>query len=179
MRTNVLLVLVIIISLFRNALSDLYADMGLKEDATDSEIKKAFRVLSRKLHPDHNPSADARDEYAKVQKAYGILGDRKKKKVYDMMGEDGLKELDSGRNQRHQHMDIFGGLFGGGGQDQTRGQDVHLSLKVSLADMYNGNDHTLNFKKSKLRSKQVVKDCMSCKAKPPQLKKVSPLHRCF
>jgi DnaJ-related protein SCJ1 len=156
-----------------SVLGDLYGDLGLTEDAPDSEIKKAFRVLSRKLHPDHNPLASAKEEYAKVQKAYGVLSDRKKKKVYDMMGEDGLKELESGRGQRQHAMDPFSAMFGGGGGgDQSRGEDVHLSLRVSLADIYNGNTHTLTFKKSKLRNKKVVKDCMACKAKPPQMQRV-------
>uniref|UniRef100_A0A7S1JEM2 J domain-containing protein n=1 Tax=Eutreptiella gymnastica TaxID=73025 RepID=A0A7S1JEM2_9EUGL len=154
-------------------LSDLYGDLGLKEEATDSEIKKAYRKLSRQLHPDHNPSPDAKEEYAKIQKAYGVLSDRKKKKVYDMMGEEALKDLESGKGQRQQqHMGFFGNLFGGGGQDDTRGEDKHLSLKVSLADIYNGNEHTLNIKKNKLRSKQVVKDCATCKAQPPKMQRV-------
>eukprot|EP00668_Euglena_longa_P032287 GGOE01041592.1.p1 GENE.GGOE01041592.1~~GGOE01041592.1.p1 ORF type:complete len:341 (-),score=118.09 GGOE01041592.1:223-1245(-) len=165
-----LLFCLMFLSVLTSVFSDLYEDLGLKEDATESDIKKAFRVLSRKLHPDHNPTAEAREQYVQVQKAYGILSDRKKKKVYDMMGEDGLKEFESGKGQRQQ-MDFFGGLFGGGG-DQSRGEDVHLSLKVSLADIYNGNTHTLTFRKNKLRSKQVVKDCMTCKAQPPQMKRV-------
>ena len=87
---------------------DYYAvmDLPMKEDSTDKDIKKQFRVLSKKYHPDHNPSDDAREKYVKIQRAHEVLSDRRKRKVYDMKGESGVKAYETqnkggGQQQRH------------------------------------------------------------------------------
>eukprot|EP00992_Anisonema_acinus_P015331 TRINITY_DN9709_c0_g1_i1.p1 TRINITY_DN9709_c0_g1~~TRINITY_DN9709_c0_g1_i1.p1 ORF type:complete len:341 (+),score=96.69 TRINITY_DN9709_c0_g1_i1:50-1072(+) len=156
-------------------LCDYYDDLQLpkREESSESDIKKQFRILSRKLHPDLNPAPDAREAYQKVQKAHGVLSDRKQRKIYDMMGEEGLKNLEAAQQKGHQQhgMGIFGNLFGGQ-QDNTKGADVQMNLKVSLADIYNGAEHTLTLKKQKLRGKHVVETCLKCKAQPPVMQKV-------
>lgn len=158
------------------ALADYYQDLGLTtgEESTESDIKRQFRHLSKKLHPDLNPSPEAREQFQRVQKAYGILSDRKKRKVYDMMGEDGLKELEDAEKNPHHGQDMLSMLFGGGGQQQqrNRGNDVKHRIRVSLADIYNGNAHEVVVQKQKLRSKDVVRKCMKCKARPPEVRKV-------
>eukprot|EP00906_Rhabdomonas_costata_P024958 RCo035774 len=162
--------------------ADFYQDLELPngEDSTDSEIKKSYRILSKQNHPDLNPSEEARQKYLKISRAYEVLSDPKKRKIYDMKGEDGLKQLeDSAKGQRF--TDPFAALFGGGGGDRTKGQDVQMSLKISLADAYNGNMHTITLKKQKLcrackgsgaRSKEDVVDCPVCKGKGVVIQKV-------
>ncbi|KAK3767567.1 hypothetical protein RRG08_003829 [Elysia crispata] len=73
---------------------DLYKILGVKRDATDKEIKKAFRKLALKYHPDKNKEPDAKEKFLKIGKAYDILGDPEKKRKYDMYGDDS----DTGNN---------------------------------------------------------------------------------
>eukprot|EP00756_Hemistasia_phaeocysticola_P004616 Hpha_TRINITY_DN12917_c0_g1::TRINITY_DN12917_c0_g1_i2::g.164513::m.164513 len=153
-----------------------YAELGLEKgvESTASEIKSAYRKLSRKLHPDLNPSEDAKLRYERVQEAYSILSDRKKKKIYDIMGKDGLKQLqdaDRGGGQSHHP---FASFFGGGGQaGPDRGEDMHFEIRVTLDDVYNGAEHVVPIQKQKLKSWDVVRKCMKCKAQPPKMQRVN------
>ena len=138
--------------------ADYYEDLGLQqgEASTDSQIKKAYRTMTKKYHPDHNPSEEAKEKYLVVSRAYEVLSDAKKRKIYDMKGDEGLKQLEDAKAGKGQHMDPFAAFFGGGQQrDRTRGQNVQMNLKVGLQDIYNGKLHTLSLKKQKL--------CRSCK----------------
>jgi DnaJ-related protein SCJ1 len=70
---------------------DYYKILELDKDATESEIKKAFRRLSVKYHPDKNPGdQEAAQKYLKVNKAYEALNDPEKKQLYDLYGEEGM-----------------------------------------------------------------------------------------
>ncbi|RQM16564.1 hypothetical protein B5M09_001448 [Aphanomyces astaci] len=123
---------------------DLYEVLGIKRDASVPEIKKAFRKLSLKLHPDKNPGdEDAAKKFAEVASAYEVLSDETKRKKYDTYGEDGLKE-NGGGGGGHDPFDVFSQFFGGGRQrhpqEPSRGNDVTIPLRVSLADLYNGKN---------------------------------------
>ena len=61
---------------------DYYALLGVKENATDGEIKKAYRRLAKKYHPDVNTEAEAVDKFKKIQDAYAVLSDHEKRKLY-------------------------------------------------------------------------------------------------
>ena len=153
---------------------DFYDVLGLpqKEDSSERDIKKQFRSLSRKYHPDQNPTDEAREMYKKIQRARDVLSDRKKRKIYDMKGEEGLKQLeDAARNPNAGH-DPFAAFFGGQQRDQHKGKDVQMNLQVSLADLYNGGSHKLTLQKNKLcrkcrgtgaASKKDMKKCGHCK----------------
>lgn len=63
--------------------SDLYASLGLRSDASNADIKKAFRQLAALHHPDRNPAPEAAERFRAVQKAYEVLGDEERRATYD------------------------------------------------------------------------------------------------
>lgn len=72
---------------------NLYATLGLKRNATNTEIKKAYRKLSMKFHPDKNKSPDAESKFREISYAYEILSNAEKRKVYDAQGHAGLERF--------------------------------------------------------------------------------------
>lgn len=70
---------------------DYYRVLGLTKAATDEEIKKAYRKLALRYHPDKNKAAGAEDKFKEIAEAYEVLSDKKKRDIYDKYGEDGLK----------------------------------------------------------------------------------------
>lgn len=70
---------------------NLYATLGLKRNATTTEIKKAYRKLSMKFHPDKNKSEDAEAKFREISYAYEVLSNAEKRKVYDAQGHAGLE----------------------------------------------------------------------------------------
>src|SRR6266404_1783598 len=73
--------------------SDFYSILGLSRGATADEIKKSYRKLAAKLHPDKNPgNKSAESQFKEVNRAYEVLGDAKKRGLYDEFGEDALRE---------------------------------------------------------------------------------------
>ena len=68
-----------------------YSILGIGKDASDDDIKKAYRKMALKYHPDKNKAKDAEDKFKEVAEAYDVLSDPKKKQVYDQYGEEGLK----------------------------------------------------------------------------------------
>lgn len=70
---------------------DYYKILGLHKAATDDEIKKAYRKLALKYHPDKNKGSNAEEKFKEVAEAYEVLSDKKKRKIYDIHGEEGLK----------------------------------------------------------------------------------------
>lgn len=121
---------------------DYYETLGISREASSTEIKRAFRKLSLKHHPDKNPGDEnAAKKFAEVASAYDVLSDEEKKKKYDRFGEEGLNNAGGGGG--HDPFDIFSQFFGGGGRNRqerepSRGPDIVMPLRVSLADLYNG-----------------------------------------
>ena len=70
---------------------DFYKILGINKDATEDEIKKAYRKMALKYHPDKNKSPGAEEKFKEVAEAYEVLSDPKKKEIYDKFGEDGLR----------------------------------------------------------------------------------------
>ena len=90
--------------------NNLYETLGVERTASQNEIKKAYRVLARKYHPDANPDdAVAEQKFKEVAMAYEILSDDQKRKRYDLGGYDSVQQSDGGNP-----MDMFNNLFGGG-----------------------------------------------------------------
>jgi DnaJ-class molecular chaperone len=108
----------------------------LESDADDRSIKKAYRKLSLKYHPDRNPdNKEAADKFQEITHAYEILSDPDKKFLYDEGGESALQE-----NERGGGVDPFSMFFGGGGRQRNRnkGPDAKVQMRVTLEDLYNG-----------------------------------------
>lgn len=70
---------------------DYYKTLGIPKGSTDEDIKKAYRKLALKFHPDKNKSPGAEEKFKEVAEAYEVLSDKKKRELYDKYGEDGLK----------------------------------------------------------------------------------------
>jgi len=160
---------------------DLYDVLGLgeeREDATEKQIKSNWRKLSREHHPDLK-GEESREMYKKIQRAYEVLSDRKKRKVYDMRGEEGLKQLEKAGAQQNQHqqMDPFARMFfggGGGGDGAERTPNVEMVLLCTLEDVYSGASHTVRINKQRLckkcrgtgaASKADFQECKACKGR--------------
>merc|ERR1712168_1775851 len=129
----------------------LYDELGVDPSATYDQIKKAYRKLALKYHPDKNP--DEPEKFKNISAAFEILGDEKKRSIYDKYGEDGLKE--GGGGEFHNPFDIFDMFFGGGGGrsrrnpgEKMRGRDTVHQMKVSLEDLYNGTTRQLAVQKN-------------------------------
>jgi len=152
----------------------LYDELGVKPNADDTELKKAYRKLALKYHPDKNPEAG--DKFKKIAFAYEVLSDPKKREIYDRGGEQALKEGGGGEGGFHNPMDIFDMFFGGGGRGHGRGRerkgkDVVHQIKVSLEDLYNGHTRRLALQKNVIckkcegrgGKKGAVESCKGCK----------------
>ena len=70
---------------------DFYKVLGLSKGAGEDDIKKAYRKMALKFHPDKNKSAGAEEKFKEIAEAYEVLSDKKKREVYDKYGEEGLK----------------------------------------------------------------------------------------
>ncbi|HET9039330.1 MAG TPA: molecular chaperone DnaJ [Gemmatimonadales bacterium] len=145
-------------------MSEFYALLGVARDATEADIKKAYRKLAMEYHPDRNPAPEAEARFKEITEAYEVLRDPQKRATYDRYGKAGLGGAAGGFGGFH-HVDLsealnifmrdFGGmgglesLFGGGrgrGPDERRGQDVRVTVKLSLADVATGVKKTVRFK---------------------------------
>ncbi len=130
---------------------DLYEELGVKKGASDAEIKKAYRQLARKYHPDVNKDAGAEDKFKRIQKAYDILSDTQKKANYDQFGvaddspgggAGGFGGFGGGFNtgDLEDMFDVFfGGSRGSSGRRSSRrgpsrGDDLRFDLDITLEE---------------------------------------------
>jgi len=153
----------------------LYDILEVSPTATEPEIKKAYRKLALKYHPDKNPNAG--DKFKEIGHAFEILSDSQKRDVYDRYGEEGLSgEGGMGMSAEDLFTSFFGGgMFGGGrsGGRQSgprKGKNMKHILKVSLEDLYSGKESRLALSKNVICSKcegkggkeGAVKKCPTC-----------------
>jgi molecular chaperone DnaJ len=136
---------------------DYYRLLGIKKDASQEEIKKSYRKLAIKYHPDKNPdNPDAELKFKEVSEAYAVLSDPEKKKNYDMYGHDGIPQSFTGFDPRDifgHFENMFGGFdhpFGGGGRWKNvrqRGSDTRFKVNVDLEEVLSGCNKKVLIKK--------------------------------
>ncbi|KAL0954957.1 hypothetical protein HGRIS_003889 [Hohenbuehelia grisea] len=120
------------------AAKDLYKILDVDRSASDIDIRKAYKRLSRKYHPDKNKEAGAEDKFVEIAHAYEVLSDSTKRQIYDRHGEEGLKAHEGGQ-QTGNPFDIFSNFFGHSAHQQTRrGPTSVTEFEVKLADAYTG-----------------------------------------
>lgn len=120
---------------------DYYELLGVSRDANADDIRKAYRRLARKLHPDVNPDPETQERFKEINKAYEVLSDPKKREVYDLGGDPLASAAGAGGGfgQGFSFTDIMDAFFGSTGtrgpRSRTRrGQDALLRLRVELAE---------------------------------------------
>ncbi|XP_076438752.1 dnaJ homolog subfamily A member 1-like [Babylonia areolata] len=161
-----------------------YEILGVPPTASESELKKAYRKMALKYHPDKNPGAEAEEKFKAISQAYEVLADPKKREIYDKGGEEAIKGGGGGGHgfDFHSPMDIFDMFFGGGGprrpQGPRKGKDVVHQIKVSLEDLYNGSTRKLALQKNVICAKcegrggkeGAVQKCGNCRGTGVQVR---------
>ena len=170
---------------------DYYEVLGLKKGASDDEIKKAFRKMAMKYHPDRNPGdKNAEEQFKQINEAYSVLSDPDKKSKYDRFGHAGVDPNAGfggeggfggfggfgGAGGFEDIFDMFGGMFGGGGGSRQRrrngpikGNDLQKAMTITFEEAAFGTKKEIQI------SKYV--ECATCKgsgAEPGTSKKSCP-----
>ena len=142
-------------------MNDYYDLLGVPRTASEGDVKKAYRKLAMQYHPDRNPAPDAEARFKEITEAYEVLRDPEKRSRYDRYGKAGLGGAAGGFGGFH-HVDLsealnifmrdFGGfesMFGGGARSQAdarRGQDIRVTVKLTLAEVATGVRKTVKLK---------------------------------
>ena len=152
--------------------ADYYEILGVARDANGDEVKRAYRRLAIKWHPDQNPGNDeAEVRFKECAEAYEVLSDPEKRSVYDRHGHAGLRGR-AGHDFNSMHVedifsmfnDIFGGQGGGGGRRQrgpARGYDLETEVEITLVEVLEGCEREIPFKRL-----EVCSPCKGSGAKP-------------
>ncbi|PKN29236.1 MAG: molecular chaperone DnaJ [Deltaproteobacteria bacterium HGW-Deltaproteobacteria-21] len=154
---------------------DYYSTLGVSKGASEEDIKKAYRKLARKWHPDINPgNKDAETKFKDISAAYDVLGNKEKRKLYDEFGEDGLRsgfDAEKAREYQrwagsreqahgaggqpfgryHSYEDIFGEAFGGAGSpfsQSARGSDLEYEMSIELLSALRGFETEVSMQKA-------------------------------
>lgn len=138
---------------------DYYEVLGVSRNATDAELKKAYRVLAKKYHPDTNPGdAEAEAKFKEASEAYAILSDQDKRRQYDQFGHSAFDQGGGGAggfdfnnmgDMGDIFGDIFGDLFGGGrsrraaGNGPMKGANLRTSVRITFEEAVFGTDKEL------------------------------------
>src|SRR5919204_63509 len=120
---------------------DYYELLGVSRNASDSEIKRAFRRLARELHPDVSEAPDAEDRFREVVEAYEVLSKPETRELYDRYGHAGLRSggFTPGHFDLGSLSDLFAAFFGddlftGGRSGRARGGDIAAQVEIELVD---------------------------------------------
>ncbi|MCC6817413.1 MAG: molecular chaperone DnaJ [Bacteroidia bacterium] len=161
---------------------DYYEILEISKGASADEIKKAYRKMAIKYHPDKNPGdKSAEDKFKEAAEAYEVLSDQQKKQRYDQFGHAGMGSNGGGSYGGGMNMDDifsqfgdifgsggFGDFFGGGGgrNGRTRanvGSNIRIKLKLTYADIKNGVEKKIKYRKQVVAKGTTFKECSTCK----------------
>jgi molecular chaperone DnaJ len=146
---------------------DYYDVLGVSKNASDAEIKKAYKKLAMKFHPDRNKEADAEDKFKEVQSAYQVLSDEQKRTTYNQFGHAGVDQAAGGGGfgGGAGFEDVFGGIFDGmfggkggkrrGSSTAQQGADLAYNLNLTLEHAVKGKTIPISF--------NVLSPCKECK----------------
>ena len=163
---------------------DLYEVLGVNRDASEDELKKAYRKLAMKFHPDRNPdNKEAEEKFKEGKEAYEILTDANKRAAYDRYGHEGVNPSMGGGGSGQgfdgfadAFGDIFGDIFGGGGggggrgrSNVYRGADLRYNLEISLEEAARGAEKTI-----RIPAQEECEPCHGTGAKPGTQPKTCP-----
>jgi len=158
---------------------DYYEILGVTRNSSADEIKKAYRQMAIKFHPDKNPgNKEAEDKFKEAAEAYEVLSDPEKKAKYDRFGHQAMGNGGGSTNMNmddifSQFGDVFGdgspfeSFFGGsrgGGRRQggARGNDVRIKVKMTLQEVASGAEKKIKYKRMKLADGLTFKTCPTC-----------------
>ncbi|MEK6915065.1 MAG: molecular chaperone DnaJ [Nanoarchaeota archaeon] len=136
---------------------DYYKILGVSKTASDEEIKKSYKKLAKKYHPDVSKESGAEAKFKQLSEAYAVLSDKQKRQQYDSYGSEGFQQGPSGNGyggfDPSQFEDLFGGsifesFFGGGRKSRSKkGRDLQVSIEISFDEAMNGVEKELRIKK--------------------------------
>ncbi len=142
---------------------DYYEVLGVGRNASDDEIKAAFRKLARQYHPDVNKDHDAEEKFKEVNEAYGVLSDAEKRARYDRFGKAGLGGMGSGgfHDYTVDFNDIFEDLFSGFGfstgrrsrRSPRRGRDLQMHVSLTFEEAVFGVEKEVEFSRDETCSR--------------------------
>ena len=156
----------------------LYDILGVKPEATDRELKKAFMVKARELHPDKNKDdPNATEKFQELNEAYEVLKNPDTRKLYDEYGPEGLKEgagMDSGFDDLLSHLFGFGSSGMSGESRRPKTRDIVREIPATLEELYNGAEKEITIERHVIcpackgtgcKEGKKPKECETCKGK--------------
>ena len=170
---------------------DYYEILGLDKNASKADIKKAYRKLALKYHPDKNPTKESEERFKEISEAYAVLYDDEKRQLYDMYGHSGIDQqytqedifrgadfgdIFSGMGFDFNINDIFEKFFGRGmggfnhrNYTNSRGSDLRYDIEIDLEQAYKGVETTIRVPRT-----ETCENCNGTGAKPGTNKKTCP-----
>lgn len=153
---------------------DYYDILGVSKDATGDEIKKAYRKVAMKFHPDRNPdNQEAEASFKEAAEAYSVLSDRDKRSRYDQFGHQSVNQQgfsSSGFSNMEDIFSAFGDIFGGSGfgdffsgrsRQQSRGSDLKIKIPLTIEEISTGVNRTV-----KIKRMEICGECNGSGARP-------------
>lgn len=158
---------------------DYYDILGVSKSSSAEEIKKAYRKVALKYHPDRNPNdKEAEDKFKEAAEAYDVLGNEEKRRKYDQFGHQAFGAGGGGGGGFHGNMndifDMFGDIFGGGGSGgfggfgggsqrrQAKGSNLRVKVKLTLEEIAEGVEKKMKIRRAKVAGGVTFKTCSTC-----------------